>query len=663
MTTWFTRFRIAQRLQLISAAFLIPILVMAFLIVKTINKDIAFATLETAGVQFLQPLSDLLDALGESRLAAQRAAAGDKGAAAELERQAQAIDAAFAALDTVHQQLGEDLQFTDAGLALRKRDHAAVATVTRAWADARKAGPAAGGDAYAALIADVRTMMAHAGDTSNLILDPDLDSYYTMDAVLLALPQTQDRLSTIMATADGLLRSRDRAAGASTLAVAAAMLKESDGDRISADIDTALNEDANFNGTSPTLAGLAPVRQTYMDANAALIAALQKAAGGSPLDASGVIEAARAARVASFALSKAGSRELTALLDTRLAGLKRYRMQALGLSGLVVAIALTIVFLITRSITGPLSQVAAELGEGSQQLLSASSQVSASAQSLSQGATEQAASLEETSASMEQMASMTRKTAENTNQAAALMGEVHHRVSDSHAILDDMVASMHAIQGSSQQVSKIIKTIDEIAFQTNILALNAAVEAARAGEAGMGFAVVADEVRNLAQRSAQAAKDTAGLIEESIAKTKTGSAKVEQVATAITGITDSVSRVKGLVDEVSEASRQQAQGIDQVSQAIAQMEKVTQTNAATSEESAAASEELNAQARTSMSIVGQLQRMVTADTPPAERPAAPPARSLVTNVVSLASRRSRPAPKPEEILPLDDAGTGTFGSF
>ena len=163
-----------------------------------------------------------------------------------------------------------------------------------------------------------------------------------------------------------------------------------------------------------------------------------------------------------------------------------------------------------------------------------------------------------------------------------------------------MVASMASIQESSQQVAKIIKTIDEIAFQTNILALNAAVEAARAGEAGMGFAVVADEVRNLAQRSAQAAQDTAALIEASIAKAGEGNAKVEQVAAAIAGITDERDKVKGLVDEVSVGQPQQAQGIDQVSQAIAQMEKVTQTTAATAEESAAASEELNAQAEGAM---------------------------------------------------------------
>src|SRR5207244_57671 len=170
---------------------------------------------------------------------------------------------------------------------------------------------------------------------------------------------------------------------------------------------------------------------------------------------------------------------------------------------------------------------------------------------------------------------------------------VSKHVDEANRAVAEMTTTMQEIGASSGKISKIIRVIDEIAFQTNILALNAAVEAARAGEAGMGFAVVADEVRNLAQRSAQAAKDTADLIEASIGKAQDGNHKVEQVAASISGITGSITSVKGLVDEDSVASRQQAQGIDQVSQAIAQMEKVTQTTAATAEESAAASEELN----------------------------------------------------------------------
>ena len=267
-------------------------------------------------------------------------------------------------------------------------------------------------------------------------------------------------------------------------------------------------------------------------------------------------------------------------------------------------------WLIITAINRALRAVVRELSEGAEEVTAAASQVATSSQSLSHGASEQAASLEESSASMSEMTGMTRQNAEHSHSAATLMNEVDARVQGSNQALGDMVASMASIRESSQQVAKIIKTIDEIAFQTNILALNAAVEAARAGEAGMGFAVVADEVRNLAQRCAQAARDTTALIEQSIAKAERGNAKVQQVATAISGITDSVSKVKSLVEDVSVASRHQAQGIDQVSQAIAQMERVTQNTAATAEESAAASEELTAQAERSMAILQRLEQLV-----------------------------------------------------
>ena len=323
-----------------------------------------------------------------------------------------------------------------------------------------------------------------------------------------------------------------------------------------------------------------------------------------------------------------------------------------------------------RGVSAALRRVATQLSEGSEQVVSAAGQVSTSAQSLSQGATEQASSLEETSASMEEMASMTRKNAEKTTEAAKLVVAVAQQVTESNVALREMVGSMAAIKESSNKVAKIIKTIDEIAFQTNILALNAAVEAARAGEAGMGFAVVADEVRNLAQRSAQAAKDTAGLIEESIVRSQEGATRVEQVAQAIGTITVSVNRVKGIVDEVREASQQQSQGIDQVTQAITQMEKVTQTTAATAEESAAASEELNAQAETSMGMVRDLEAMVGGGSESAAPVARAPRSAAANDSERVVAMRQKPAPgrKPptpapsaEEAIPMGD--TGTYGKF
>jgi len=300
------------------------------------------------------------------------------------------------------------------------------------------------------------------------------------------------------------------------------------------------------------------------------------------------------------------------------------RWTAFVLIAICLLVGAVVVFIV-RQISSTLRQIAGEMAEGADQVTAAAAQVSSSSQSLAQGASEQAASVEETSASSEEIHSMTRKNSENSRVAAENMTEASQRIGEANRNLEQMVASMNEINASSDKISKIIKVIDEIAFQTNILALNAAVEAARAGEAGMGFAVVADEVRNLAQRCAQAAKDTAGLIEESIAKSNDGKSKLDLVATAVRSITASADKVKLLVEEVKLGSEEQSRGIEQVAKAITQMEKVSQTTAANAEESASASEELSAQSDTLRAIVVRLNGMVgggaAAHEPPAyERP-------------------------------------------
>jgi methyl-accepting chemotaxis protein/methyl-accepting chemotaxis protein-1 (serine sensor receptor) len=263
-----------------------------------------------------------------------------------------------------------------------------------------------------------------------------------------------------------------------------------------------------------------------------------------------------------------------------------------------------------RNVSRGLQHAVAGLAEGTAHVATAAAQVSSGGQSLAQGASQQAASLEETSASAEEINSMTHKNAENSQAAAQFMAEASHFIAEANRNVEEMVVSMREINASSDKISKIIKVIDEIAFQTNILALNAAVEAARAGEAGMGFAVVADEVRNLSQRCAQAAKDTAALIEESIVKSNEGKLKLDKVAEVIGSVTESSGKVKTLVDEVSLGSQEQARGIDQISKAIAQMERVTQKTAANAEESASAGEELGAQSKSMNGIVEKLAQLV-----------------------------------------------------
>ena len=276
---------------------------------------------------------------------------------------------------------------------------------------------------------------------------------------------------------------------------------------------------------------------------------------------------------------------------------------------LIVVVAIVIAILVRR-MNHRLHGIATDIATGAESIRGAVAQLSSSSQSLSASSSEHAAVLEESSSSAEEISAISRSNAAGAAEAASLVSAVDRRLRDGGHAVQAMVESMDGISASGARVSKIIKVIDEIAFQTNILALNAAVEAARAGEAGLGFAVVADEVRNLAQRCAQAAKDTAGLIEESLSKSKGGRESVDQVNVIFREISTSAGTVAELIRNVTAGGEQQATGIQQIAGAMAQMNQTTQTIAATAEESAAATSEMAAQARTLEEVVSSLKELV-----------------------------------------------------
>ena len=321
----------------------------------------------------------------------------------------------------------------------------------------------------------------------------------------------------------------------------------------------------------------------------------------------------------------------TAQLAAHRADAVRSMLWQSGTGSLVLAGLIVFGWQLKSRIVRELQRVAQSLSLGSDLSALAAGQVSSSSQSLAQGASEQAASLEETSASLEEMASMTKRNAENSAKANDLAKQARAAADKGAADMQTMSVAMGAIKVSSDDIAKIIKTIDEIAFQTNILALNAAVEAARAGEAGMGFAVVADEVRNLAQRSAQAAKETAAKIDGAIGKTGQGVEISGKVAQALNDIVAKVRQVDELAAEVASASREQTQGITQINTAVGQMDKVTQRTAANAEESAAAAEELNAQAETIKQSVAELLNLVGGKGQTSPSKAGAPTRAVRTH--------------------------------
>ncbi|MEW6501419.1 MAG: methyl-accepting chemotaxis protein [Thermodesulfobacteriota bacterium] len=359
-------------------------------------------------------------------------------------------------------------------------------------------------------------------------------------------------------------------------------------------------------------------------------------------------------------------------------------------AGLVVIVmCVAIYWTVTHFIIAPMNRVIGGIDESANQVTSASVELSSTSNQLADGAARQAASLEETSASLEEVSTMTRQNADNADQCNGLMREVNTVVEKANQSMAAQTVAMEEITRASEETSKIIKTIDEIAFQTNLLALNAAVEAARAGEAGAGFAVVADEVRNLAMRAAEAAKNTADLIEGTVKKVHEGESLVVQTNEDFALVAEKAAKVGALVAEIAAASKEQNHGITQVNQAVLEIDNVTQQTAASSEEAASASEELSAQAAHLKRLVEELEELISGSrgvgksrlalvadklkrpailergprptlAPPAAKAAKPEVRKAVAKPALKAPAAKAPAAKtsagarPEEVIPFGD---------
>jgi methyl-accepting chemotaxis protein len=340
-------------------------------------------------------------------------------------------------------------------------------------------------------------------------------------------------------------------------------------------------------------------------------------------------------------------------------------LRVLTLIAMLICVAgvISLGVLLGRDLTRVLNRVAGTLAEGAGQVAAASRQVAASSQSLAHGSSEQASAIQEISSSLEEISAMTKRNALGATEANSEVEESVQLVSHAQEAMARLSEAIGEIKRSSRETARIVKTIDQIAFQTNMLALNAAVEAARAGEAGRGFAVVADEVRNLAQRAGEAAHETAALIEESTRNAERGVGVAGETAAAFEAITATSKMVQHHVAEIAAASREQSQGLEQVNNAVSQMDSVTQQNAATAQESASASQQLNAQAEQLRRVVADLMRLIGGseelDGPRARVMEMPPAggraASWTPRVVRGTARpRGNVEPTPEELIPFDE---------
>ncbi|MBJ7431003.1 MAG: methyl-accepting chemotaxis protein [Gemmataceae bacterium] len=602
---------ILQRLLLISASFLLPISVLLYFTIDGIQDRIDFAVLEKQGNTFQKPLEKILKALLIHKNAAITVLAGDAASNAIVAKEQGVLDSALRTLEGMDKELGSVLQFTQDGLSKRKRDDAKADNLSRKWDQLRKSWQTLSEDICKAehdnLIKIVRTMITHLGDTSNLILDPDLDSFYMVDVSLVALPQAQERISTLLSLYSSAVKSGSKKEEDKTaLTAQLTLFSQSDIDRIFASIETALNEDNNFYGKSETLHKNLPSPTEKLKKSTDNFVKLLtniKPEQFTKADPK-ILEAGNDCLEDSFTLWDICSNELEELLNKRITKFKYDRFYSILLSALALSVSFALVWFIGKGITGPIRTSSArldklasgdlasvveiqgqgELGAMSQSLSKAVSGmnnaivlISSNAQKLIHSSSNQrqvsrgmVANATETSAQANAIASAAEEVSVNIQSVAgaaeemgATIREIAKQAQQAAQVANEAVTiaetgnkAVLRLGENSTIIGNVIKVITSIAEQTNLLALNASIEAARAGEFGKGFAVVASEVKELAKETSKATEDIRTKIEGIQSDTREAVSSNEKTRNIINKIHEIQNTIAGAVEEQAATTRE-----------------------------------------------------------------------------------------------------------
>ncbi|RLS60285.1 MAG: methyl-accepting chemotaxis protein [Planctomycetota bacterium] len=602
---------ILQRLLLISASFLLPISVLLYFTIDGIQDRIDFAVLEKQGNTFQKPLEKILKALLIHKNAAITVLAGDAASNAIVAKEQGVLDSALRTLEGMDKELGSVLQFTQDGLSKRKRDDAKIDNLSKKWDQLRKSWQTLSVDICKAehdnLIKIVRTMITHLGDTSNLILDPDLDSFYMVDVSLVALPQAQERISTLLSLYSSAVKSGSKKEEDKTaLTAQLTLFSQSDIDRIFASIETALNEDNNFYGKSETLHKNLPSPTEKLKKSTDNFVKLLtniKPEQFTKADPK-ILEAGNDCLEDSFTLWDICSIELEELLNKRIAKFKYDRFYSLLLSALALSLSFLLVWFIGKGITGPIRTSSARLdklasgdlasvveiqGQGelgamslslskavsgmnnaivlisgnAQKLIHSSSnqrqvsrgmvanatETSAQANAIASAAEEVSVNIQSVAGAAEEMGATIREIAKQAQQAAQVANEAV-------TIAETGNKAVLRLGENSTIIGNVIKVITSIAEQTNLLALNASIEAARAGEFGKGFAVVASEVKELAKETSKATEDIRTKIEGIQSDTREAVSSNEKTRNIINKIHEIQNTIAGAVEEQAATTRE-----------------------------------------------------------------------------------------------------------